>query len=194
MNTTVEKTENEIVSPGASNGSGRVAANRRQKAMVIGVVFVAIGGVLAAGIVPRLRAEDKLARSVQQNARMSVIVTNVTRAAAAPELTLPATVRAHEETTLYSRTNGYLSKWFVDIGGKVEAGQVLAEIDTPELDQELNQARAALAQAEANLTLARSTAIRWKGLLKDRAVSEQEVEEKDGALAAREADHKAATA
>jgi RND family efflux transporter MFP subunit len=123
-----------------------------------------------------------------------VVVTNVSRVASGLELALPGDVRAFEETTIHARADGYLRKWSTDIGAKVEAGQVLAEIDAPELDQELNQSRAALAQAQANLILARSSAVRWQGLLKDRAVSEQEVDEKIGALAAREADVKAAEA
>jgi RND family efflux transporter MFP subunit len=110
------------------------------------------------------------------------------------QLGLPGDVRAFEETKIYARADGYLLKWNNDIGAKVEAGQILAEIDTPELDQELNQSRAALAQTQANLILARSSAERWQGLLKDRAVSQQEVDEKISALAAREADVKAGEA
>jgi membrane fusion protein (multidrug efflux system) len=169
-------------------------ANKRTKALVLVATVLVAGLVLALGIVPRLRAHDKLVQASQATARPTVVVTNVTRSTLAAELTLPANVRAFEATTLYSRANGYLSKWLVDIGAKVEAGQVLAEIDTPELDQELAQSRATLAQAEANLTLARSTAERWQGLLTGRAVSQQEVDEKAGALAARQADVRAAGA
>jgi RND family efflux transporter MFP subunit len=200
MNTTPLKTETPTpASTGnASHPSapiaGQVPARRRTKVIVLGTAIVAAVLVLAVGIVPRLRAHDKLVQASQDNSRPTVVVTNVTRATANAELNLPANVRAFEETALYSRANGYLSKWLVDIGGKVEAGQVLAEIDTPELDQELNQSRAALAQAEANLILAGSTAERWQGLLKDRAVSQQEVDEKAGALAARRADVNAAGA
>ena len=165
-----------------------VPAKRRTQGLVLSSALLAAGLVLAAGIIPRLRAHGKLVEASHETTRPNVVVTQVTHSAVNPELILPASVRAFEETTLYSRANGYLSKWLVDIGGKVEAGQVLAEIDTPELDQELNQSRAALAQAEANLVLAKSTAERWVGLLKDRAVSQQEVDEKAGALAARQAD------
>jgi RND family efflux transporter MFP subunit len=123
-----------------------------------------------------------------------VTVTNASRLASNLQLSLPGDVHAFEETRLYARADGYLLRWHTDIGAKVHAGEVLAEIDTPELDQELNQSRAAQAQAQANLTLARSSAERWQGLLKDRAVSQQEVDEKTSALAAREADVKAAEA
>ena len=171
-----------------------VRAKGRVKTLVLSSALLAAGLLLAAGIVPRLRAHDKLVAASREISRPAVVVTNVTRSAVNPELILPANVRAFEETALYSRANGYLRQWLVDIGGKVEAGQVLAEIDTPELDQELNQSRAALAQAEANLVLAKSTAERWAALLKDRAVSQQEVDEKAGALAARQADANAAAA
>jgi RND family efflux transporter MFP subunit len=123
-----------------------------------------------------------------------VVVTNVSRVASKLQLGLPGDVRALEETKIYARADGYLLKWNTDIGAKVEVGQVLAEIDTPELDQELIQSRAAQAQTEANLILARTSAERWLTLLKDRAVSQQEADEKTGALAAREADAKAAAA
>jgi RND family efflux transporter MFP subunit len=200
MNPTTEKTETHTsaipssLPASLSNAADPLPANRRSKAFVIIVASLGVGAVLAIGIVPRLRAQDRLAQVSREIARVPVVVTNVTRSTANPELNLPASVRAFEEATLYSRANGYLSKWLVDIGGKVTAGQVLAEIDTPELDQELSQSRAALAQAEANLALSKSTADRWKSLLKDNAVSQQEADEKAGALAAREADVNAAKA
>jgi RND family efflux transporter MFP subunit len=200
MNPTTEKTEiHTPVVPASSpaipsNAADSIPANRRRKALVIAVVLLGVAAVLLIGIVPRLRAQDRLAQVSREIARVPVVVTNVTRSTANPELNLPASVRAFEETTLYSRANGYLSKWLVDIGGKVSAGQVLAEIDTPELDQELSQARAALAQSQANLALSKSTADRWQSLLKDHAVSQQEADEKAGALAAREADVNAAKA
>src|SRR5260370_23133434 len=124
----------------------------------------------------------------------ALTVTKDLRLVSSVQLALPGDVRAFEETKIYARADGYLLKWNSDIGGKVEGGKVLAEIDTPELDQELNQSRAALAQAQANVMLARSSAERWQGLLKSRAVSQQEVDEKTSALAAREADVKAAEA
>jgi len=169
-------------------------ASRRSRYTVIAGVAIAIVGGLALGIIPRLRAQNKLAATAQVVTHQTVIVTNASRPASSVQLALPGNVRAFEETKIYARADGYLLKWNTDIGAKVEAGQVLAEIDSPELDQELNQSRAALAQAQANLILARSSAERWLGLLKNRAVSQQEVDEKTGALAAREADLKAAEA
>ena len=169
------------------------ASRRSRYAVIAGVALVIVAG-LALGVIPRLRAQSKLVAATQEITLRSVTVTNATRLASSVQLALPGDVRAFEETKIYARADGYLLKWNSDIGAKVEAGQVLAEIDTPELDQELNQSRAALAQAQANLVLARSSAERWQRLLKDRAVSQQEVDEKTSALAAREADVKAAEA
>lgn len=169
-------------------------ASRRRRYLIIAVVAAGLGVGLISGIVPRLRAQSSLAATVQEVARPVVTVTNANRSAGGIELILPGDVHAFEETRIYARADGYLLRWHSDIGAKVDFGQVLAEIDTPELDQELNQSRAALTQAQANLSLARSSADRWQGLLQDRAVSQQEVEEKAGARAARAADVQAAEA
>jgi RND family efflux transporter MFP subunit len=166
----------------------------RRRYVVVAGAFLMLTAGLALGILPRVRAQSKLAAGAGAETQPTVVVTNVSRLASGLQLTLPGDVRAFEETKIYARADGYLLKWNTDIGTKVEAGQVLAEIDSPELDQELNQSRAALAQAQANLILARSSAERWLALLKDRAVSQQEVDEKSGALAAREADVNAAAA
>jgi RND family efflux transporter MFP subunit len=103
-------------------------------------------------------------------------------------------VQAFVETPIYARTAGYLTKWYVDIGGKVAAGQLLALIDTPEVDQQLRQAQAAQLQAEANLDLAKTTADRWQNLLKSDGVSQQEVDQNVSAYKARQADFQAAAA
>src|SRR5262249_34213689 len=95
--------------------------------------------------------------------------------------------RAFSESPIYARTTGYLKKWYVDIGTHVNAGQVLAEIDAPELDHQLQQAKADLETALANLGLAQSTADRWQFLLKTQSVSNQETDEKIGDLNAKKA-------
>jgi RND family efflux transporter MFP subunit len=169
-------------------------AKGRTQLLVLGATVLGIGAFLAAGIALRARGQERLATKASEDTRPIVAVTNVSRVNSGADILLPASVRAYEETTLYARANGYVKRWMVDIGDKVTAGQVLAEIDTPDLDQELNQARAALEQARANLDLARSTAERWVGLLTTHSVSEQEVDEKRGALAARQADFNAADA
>jgi RND family efflux transporter MFP subunit len=107
---------------------------------------------------------------------------------------LPGSTQAIQETAIYARTNGYVRKWYADIGAKVEAGQLLAEIETPEIDQELNQARAVAQQAAANLELARATLKRWDYLLQRKVVSAQEFDEKKAVSDARQADFAAAQA
>ena len=116
------------------------------------------------------------------------------RANDAQNVTLPGNVQAFVETPIYARTAGYLKKWYVDIGGRVQAGQLLALIDTPEVDQQLRQAEAAEQQAQANLDLAKTTAERWQNLLKSDGVSQQEVDQNVAAYKARQADYQAAVA
>src|SRR2546426_11464917 len=144
--------------------------SRRSRYTVLGGGALLIVAGLALGVIPRLRAQNKLVATTQEVTPHTVTVIRATRPAASVPLALPGDVRAFEETKIYARADGYLLQWKTDIGAKVEAGQVLAQIDSPELDQELNQARAVLGQAQANLILARSSAERWLGLLKDRAV------------------------
>jgi RND family efflux transporter MFP subunit len=110
----------------------------------------------------------------------------VAKADNAPQsLTLPAQIAAFQNAGIHSRVPGYLKAWYVDIGAPVKKGQLLAEVDTPDLDQQLAAAKADLATARANETLSRSTAARWKNLLAKDAVSQQEYDEKAGDLAAK---------
>ena len=111
-----------------------------------------------------------------------------------PQVTFPGDVQAYVTTPIYARTDGYLKSWYVDIGGRVKAGQLLATIETPEIDDQLRQAQAAQAQAQANLDLAKTTAERWQNLLKSDGVSQQEVDQNLGAYKARQADYSAAAA
>lgn len=174
--------------------SNSAKASRRSRVTVIATVATLLTAGLAFGIIPRLRAQTKRETVSQEVVVQTVAITNATRPKSAVQLQLPGDVFPFEQTKIFARADGYLMKWNVDISAKVQEGQVLAEIDTPELDQELNQARAALAQARANSNLARTSAARWERLLKERAVSEQEVDERTGALAARDADVTAAEA
>jgi RND family efflux transporter MFP subunit len=110
------------------------------------------------------------------------------------DLVLPGTLSAYYNAPIYARVSGYLRAWYHDIGARVKAGELLATIDTPDLDQQLVQARADLATAEANRQLAQITARRWTNLLKQDAVSAQESDEKTGDLAAKTAQVNAAKA
>ncbi len=149
--------------------------------------LVALGVSIARGIQDRVRAESALVLETRSEAIATVSIIRPKAGAPADELVLPGNMEAFTDTPVYARTNGYLKRWYVDIGTHVKAGQLLAEIETPEIDQQLLQARAQLATVRANYDLAVSTAARWKALLKTESVSRQETDEKIGDLAARKA-------
>src|SRR5262245_5996215 len=135
-------------------GAIRQPPHGRGKSKMVLVGLLVVAGLLALGIVPRLRQNARLAARQHEveTGSMPVTVVRPERAPVALEFVLPGNIQAIEETALYARVNGYLHERFVDIGSRVRAGQVLAVIETPELDQELAQARAALAQAEVEIT------------------------------------------
>jgi membrane fusion protein (multidrug efflux system) len=159
---------------------------------VVAVILIVIG--LAVGLVPRLLARRALARETAENAIQAVAVISPAPGKTDMGVPLPAEVQAFVEAPILARANGYLKRWDVDIGEHVEAGQLLAEIDTPEVDQQLEQAKAEVAQADANLALAKSTAERWADLLKTASVSEQETAEKQADFELKKADLEAARA
>ena len=101
-------------------------------------------------------------------------------------MVLPGTLKPDVESPLYARTNGYLKKWYKDIGSHVEKGEILAEIDTPEVDQQLAQSRADLVTSQANLNLAGLTATRYQDLIKTDSVSRQDLDNANGDLAAQQ--------
>jgi RND family efflux transporter MFP subunit len=143
--------------------------------------------IVIAGIIPRKRAEADLAKETEEMAIPTVSIVHPRRSAPLNEVVLPANVQAYIDSPIYARTNGYLKKWFVDIGAHVKQGQLLAEIETPEVDQQLRQARADLQTAEANLNLAKITADRYTGLLKTDSVSKQDADNAQGNYAAQKA-------
>lgn len=154
------------------------------------VVLVAILAVAAAvywGIATRMKNSAILARETQDMAVPTVLVVHPKRAAPAQEVVLPANIQPFTDSPIYARTNGYLKRWSVDIGAHVKAGQLLAEIDTPEVDQQLMQARADLNTAEANYRLADITATRYTALLKTDAVSKQDTDNANGDYQAKKA-------
>ncbi len=148
---------------------------------VVTVVLVALAA--AAGILPRWRARAALVTETRELAIPTVFVTSPVAGKAGAPQALSAEVRPLLEAPIYARASGYLKRWHVDIGGTVESGQLLAEIDAPEVIQELSRARAELAQADAALTLARATATRWADLLRESSVSAHEAAEKQSDLA-----------
>ncbi len=156
--------------------------------VLIGLAALAALGVsIARGIQDRVHAESKLELDTRDAAITTVSVVRPKAGAAADELLLPGTIEAFTDTPVFARTDGYLKRWFVDIGAHVTSGQLLAEIETPETDQQLSQARAQLATTKATHDLAVSTAARWQALLKTDSVSRQETDEKTGDLAAKKA-------
>jgi RND family efflux transporter MFP subunit len=149
---------------------------RRRWPLVVAVVVVI--ALAAQGIWSRRSAHAALERDAQHASTLSVQVVTPQRSSRAIDLVLPGNVQAFLDTPVYARTNGYLRKWYVDIGAHVKAGQLLAEIDTPEVDDQLRAARADLANAQANYALAKTTAARWTEMLQNRSVSKQETDEK----------------
>jgi RND family efflux transporter MFP subunit len=178
----------ELPPPRKGPRTGRVVA---AIALVAAVVFAT---ALYFGLRHQQAVRQELAVAIQGSARMPVSVIHPQPGAAQLSVTFPANLQGYIETPIYARTNGYIKRWLVDIGAHVTTGQLLAEIETPELDQQLRQAEAAQAQAQANLDLARITAQRYEGLLKFDGVSQQEVDQANGTLKADEANLKAAIA
>jgi RND family efflux transporter MFP subunit len=145
---------------------------------LLGIALV-LGVAIYAGLQGRHGADAALKRATEEAAIPTVaVVTPSTAATASDELVLPGTARAFTDAPIYARASGYLKKWYADIGSRVTQGQVLAEIETPELDQQLRQARAMLENARATMELARTTADRWQLLVKRESVSRQEADEK----------------
>jgi RND family efflux transporter MFP subunit len=170
-------------------------SNRRRwvgPVLLLGLTLL-LAALLLAGVLPRMTHAKQLEQAAAPTAQLvSVMVAVPGDPVAAVEL--PSSVEALQESPLYPRVNGYVKQLYVDIGSQVRAGDVLAEIETPELDQQVNAATAALEQAKANYTLAAISFGRWQELQRSRVVAAQEVDERKGALDARLADRNAAQA
>jgi RND family efflux transporter MFP subunit len=138
-------------------------------------------------VTQRLSEHKALAQQTEQMAVPYVSVIRATPIDSDSDMVLPGTLKPNVESPLYARTNGYLKKWYKDIGSHVEKGDILAEIDTPEIDQQLAQARADLVTAQANLSLSTITATRYQDLIKSDSVSRQDLDNANGDLAARRA-------
>jgi RND family efflux transporter MFP subunit len=189
-----EKPEELADSPGA-NRSGKhwsAAGKSLATAAVAAAAFFAV--MLMVGLLHQRAVRSELAADARDHARTPVSVTHPQSSASQLSVRFPANIQAYIETPIYARTNGYIKRWLVDIGARVERGQLLAEIETPELDQQLREAEAAQVQSEANLDLARTTAARYQELLKQDGVSKQETDQAVSTLHADEANVKAAIA
>ncbi|MEA3006460.1 MAG: hypothetical protein QOI94_1729, partial [Acidobacteriaceae bacterium] len=153
----------------------------------LAAIVLVLGIVIYSGIHERAQAESSLGVSTERAAVPIVNVVEPSAAGLSQEIVLPGNIQAFNDTPIYARTNGYLKHWYVDIGTHVKQGQVLADIDTPEVDQQLDQARADLKNAQANEQLAEITAARWQNLLKTNSVSKQETDQAVSDLSARQA-------
>ncbi len=152
------------------------------------VVFAgALGYFIYTGINSRVAADTALTHETQKLAVPNVAVVQPVLSAPNQEVLLPGNMQAYTDTAIYARINGYLRHWYADIGAHVKTGDLLADIETPEIDQQIQQARADLATAQANLGLAQSTATRYLDLLKSDSVSKQETDEKTSDLKAKKA-------
>ncbi len=156
--------------------------------LVAAVVLLLALAAAAWGILSRRRSESELASWTRQQAVPTVTVAHPSLDDAPRKLVLPGDVQAFYEASIYARVSGYLQNWSQDIGARVRAGQVLATIDTPDLDQELAQAQADLATAQAQSAFADLTAKRWHALLASNSVSVQSADEKEGDATARHAE------
>ena len=159
------------------------------KGPVIGasVLLVLAVGAAYQGISSRARVLADVTKETQERAVPAVAVTAPERGVPQEEIVLPGTMQAFVDAPIYARTNGYLKKWYVDIGTHVRTGQLIAEIDAPEVEQQLQQARADEATAEANARLAKTTADRYRDLIKTESVAQQDLDNANGNLEARQA-------
>jgi len=151
------------------------------------LLFVVLLGLGIYALLQRQSEHRVLAQQTESMAVPFVAVIHATPIEGDSEMVLPGSIKAYVESPIYARTSGYLKKWYKDIGSHVSKGEILADIDTPEIDQELLQARADLSTARANLGLAETTATRYQDLLKTESVSRQDVDNANGALAAKRA-------
>jgi RND family efflux transporter MFP subunit len=156
----------------------------RRYSLILLVVALVLG---TWGVISRVMARTALGQETVRDAVPTVITVTANRTDLGEELVLPGSVQAFIEAPIYARTSGYLKTWYTDIGAQVKKGQLLAEIETPEVDQQLTQAQADLETARANASLSNSTNKRWQGLLSTESVSKQDADEKAGDAAAKKA-------
>lgn len=192
--------------PAAAKAAVEPAAPAARKSssapLTVTLALLALAGLGGYVVFRALHRSEAMQEALAAEGTAPVVrVIQVKRSAREQELTLPGTTLADQQTSLYARVNGYLKSYAFDLGDAVKKGQLIAEIDSPEVDQQLRQAKATLGvaqasllQAQANQELAKVASERWAALVKERAVSQQEADEKRLTLAAREADVEAARA
>jgi membrane fusion protein, multidrug efflux system len=172
--------------------SSRAKTQHRYLALIVIAFLLVAGAAIAFAL--RLGERRALAKETEVLAVPTVIVIHPKAEPPQQEVMLPSTLEAYTESPIYARTSGYVARWYKDIGSQVQKGQLLADIDTPEVDQELLQARAARNQAEAQLNLAKTSADRWETLRAMDAVAQQETDERSSGYAQAQAALASATA
>src|SRR6266404_1166251 len=155
----------------------RLGISRGKATLLVTAALAAIALLIYSGIHSRAVAESRLTQRTQEAAIPTVAVVFPKEGAPTQEIILPGNTQAFSDAPIYARTSGYLKHWYFDIGAHVQKGQLLAEIETPELDQQLLQARADLDTAQANLNIAKITASRWQDLVNSGSVSQQETDQ-----------------
>src|SRR6202171_3041671 len=155
---------------------GNVATQHtpRRGWIIVLIVFLVFAGIWVSGILERIHTSAALRGETADMAVPTVSVVAPKRASPSQEITLPGNVQPYTHAPIFARTNGYLKRWYFDIGAHVKKGELLAVIDSPEVDQQLQQARSNLLTAQANLELATITKDRYQGLKKTNAVSQQD--------------------
>jgi len=182
------KTEGKAYMQEAQSPSSPATQRRSRRGWLIwGAIFLVFAGVLISGILERIHTNASLRIETADSAVPTVLVVAPKRAAPSQEIVLPGNVQPFITSPVFARTNGYLEHWYFDIGAHVKKGQLLAVISSPEVDQQLQQAESNLLTAKANLELATITKIRYEGLKKTNAVSQQDVDNTVGTYNANKA-------
>src|SRR5580658_1709386 len=163
--------------PGIQKPPDVPPAAPRKALTIVGILLLILLVAGAVTMLGKMNHERALANETERETIPSVAVVNPVSEKPDEDLILPGSLQAYEESPIYARTNGYLVQWYKDIGSRVTKGELLAKIDTPEVDQELNQTRAARQQIVAQMELAKITADRWANLLKTDSVSAQEADQ-----------------
>ena len=176
-----------VTQPGALGAEKRRRWPRIAPLLVAMLVTTALGLAIYSGVRTRRAADAALKQATADAAVSTVNVVSPQLSAPTQEILLPGTTQAFTDAPIFARTNGYVKAWYFDIGAHVKQGQLLAEIETPEVDQQLQQARADLETAQANLRQAQITADRWQALLETDSVSRQETDQAVSALSASKA-------
>ena len=180
--------------PGIERPPEQPPAPPRKALLLVGVVLLLLLTAGALTLLQRSVHSRALARETEQEAVPTVAVVHPTAEKPDYELRLPGSLQAFQESPIHARTNGYLQRWYKDIGSRIKKGELLAEIDTPEVDQELNQVRAARQQTLSQMELARITTERWENLRKTDSVSAQEADQQSSAYRQSQANLAAADA